>query len=60
MSTEVQLEYLYASGMTGSSLITSADTFERGQVFACSKSTGVKISAKDSHGLLLAYSRALL
>jgi hypothetical protein len=60
MSTEVQLESLTAPGMTGSSLVTSGDTYERGQYFACGQITGVKISDNDSHGLLLAYKRILL
>lgn len=60
MSTEVQLESMTAAGITGSSLITSADTWERGQYFAGDKITAVKISAKDSHGLLMAYDRILL
>lgn len=60
ISTEVQLAGITAPGMTGSSLITSGTTYERGAIFACSKITSIQVSAKSSNTAVIAYQRMVL
>ena len=60
ISSEVQLTGITAPGMSGSSLITSGTTWEKGAVFACSQITSIQISAKSSNTAVIAHKRVLL
>jgi len=49
-----------APGMTNSSKITSATTWEKGAILACDKITAIKLSSDSTNHAVLAYSRVLL
>lgn len=60
VSSEVQLASVVAPGLDGTTLITSGTTWLKGAVFACSKITSIKISAKSSNTAVIAHKRILI
>ena len=60
LSSGAAIAVVNASGITGSSLITSATTREQGMYIGGGKTTGLRLSADSTGHVIIAYERALL
>lgn len=60
ISSYADVALIQASGITGSSLITSADSLEKGMYIGGGKTTGIRLSAKSTGHKVIAYQRVVL
>ena len=60
ISSQANIALIQASGITGSSLITSGTSYALGTYFGGGITTGIRLSAKSTGHKVIAYQRALL